>query len=258
MALELNTLERLQAASDARDRPKYYERLTAAGDPYGPLALGVVKQSTMSGRVARCYAIAVSRRCCRPIDEAMWLQISEELMRSDLAARRAAQNFEPAAPSLRWNIIRDYHVATFRDVAGLPPETWTAWIPLELQGEDKDQKLWRRMLTEDFLSVAVQTVWMVAFGVAHRAGAETEIGHHVIPTLTYHPPLVASSDPRIDACMRKFEAYEARSSGLSDRERMATFCLSVLAQDPDEYWQALTIAPTAAWRGRPSLISPAY
>ncbi len=114
------------------------------------------------------------------------------------------------------------------------------------------------MLTEDFLSVAVETVWMVAFGVAHRAGAETEIGHHVIPTLTYRPPLATSSDPRVDTCMRRLETYEARSSGLSDRERMATFYLSVLADDPDEYWRSLAIAPTAAWRGRPYLISPAY
>ncbi len=126
MPVDAATLEKLKTHSKARDRTAYYETLVGNGDPYGPLALGVVKQSTMSGRAARCYAIAVSRRYRRPIDDAMWLCISNTLMDADLASRQEESNFEPAAPSLRWNIIRAYHVATFRDVAGLPPETWTA------------------------------------------------------------------------------------------------------------------------------------
>ncbi len=48
MTLDSNTFERLSAASNAGEPTRYHEILTAAGDPYGPLALGVVKQSTMS------------------------------------------------------------------------------------------------------------------------------------------------------------------------------------------------------------------
>ncbi len=101
MALDSSTLGRLKTASDAGDRTKYYEILTAVRDPYGPLALGVVKQSTMSGRVARCYALAVSARCQRPIDRATWLNISDGLMRADLAARQRTENYEADTPSLR-------------------------------------------------------------------------------------------------------------------------------------------------------------
>ena len=214
MALDSSILNRLKTASDAGDRTKYYEILMAARDPYGALALGVVKQSTMSGRVARCYAIAVSARCQRPIDKTMWLKISDGLMRADFAARQRPDNYETDTPSLRWEVIQTYHVATFRDVAGLPPYAWTAWIPLTLQGADKDQKLWHRMLSEDFLSVAVQTVWLVAFAAAHRAGIEKQIGRRVIPTLASNPPL-AGSNRKVDAGMRRLRddaALPARSA----------------------------------------------
>ena len=257
MALESSTLNRLKTASDAGDRTKYYEFLTAARDPYGALALGVVKQSTMSGRVARCYAIAVSARCQRPIDRATWLKISDGLMRTDLAARQRPDNYEANTPSLRWDVIQTYHVATFRDVAGLPPHAWTAWIPLTLQGADKDQKLWHRMLTEDFLSVAVQTVWMVAFDAAHRAGIEKQIGRRVIPTLASNPPLAGLSNRKVDASMGRLRGDAAPSRTFS-REGMATFYLSMLALDPNEYWRVAAIAPVVAWRNRPALVSPAY
>lgn len=91
-------------------------------------------------------------------------------MLSDLDARRDAENFEPGTPSLRWDVIRDYHVRAFARV-GYPPETWTAWIPLHVDGDGNAPGLWHRMVTEDFLTVAVQTVWLVAGRAVHRSAA---------------------------------------------------------------------------------------
>ena len=250
---QLDTLRR------ARDRTAYYEKLIALGDPYGTMALGVVKQSNLAGVVARRYAIAVSRRYCRPIDKAMWLKISNELMDADFFARTVENNFEKGTPSLRWDVIRAYHVAVFGG-NNYPPETWTAWIPLQIDGEAKDRRLWQRMVTEDFLTVAVQTVWLVSGRIAHKAGVGRDMAHHVVPRLAFRPPLATGvpPDPVTASCMAKLAPYQLPRSGALDSERLATFYLGVLAQDPRLVVDMAAIMPTAAWRARPALIGGAY
>ncbi len=215
------------------------------------MALGVVKQSNIAGVVARRYAIAVSQRYCRPIDKAIWLRISNDLMDADFAARAVGKNFEVGTPSLRWNIIRDYHVAVFGQ-NNYPPEIWTAWIPLRIDGEANDRGLWRRMVTENFLSVAVQTVWLVNGRITHAQG----VGHD----MAHRPPLATRlpTDPTTAACMAKLAPYQLARSGALDNERLATFYLGVLAQDPRLFADVAAIAPTAAWRARPALVSRAY
>ena len=86
MSYNKTTRDQLETFVRARDRTAYYEKLIALGDPYGKMALGVVKQSNVAGVVARRYAIAVSQRYCRPIDNAMWFKISNELMDADFLA----------------------------------------------------------------------------------------------------------------------------------------------------------------------------
>ena len=241
------------------DRTAYYEKLIALGDPYGTMALGVVKQSNIAGVVARRYAIAVSRRYCRPIDNAMWLKISNDLMDADFAARTIEKNFEPNTPSLKWNVIRDYHVLVFA-AYNYPPETWTAWIPLQIDGEAKDARLWQRMVTEDFLTVAVQTAWLVSGRLVHKHGIGRAMAQHVVPRLASRPPLATGvpPDPATAACMAKLAPYQLPRSAALDSERLASFYLCVLAQDPRLLPDMLAIMPTAAWRARPALISPAF
>ena len=259
MSYDKTTLDQLGALNQAGNRTAYYEKLMSLRDPYGAMALGVVKQSTISGIVAKRYAISVSRRYCRPIDDAMWLKISNSLMNADFLARLDKDNFDNGTPSLRWNVIRDYHVAVF-GLNHYPPETWTAWIPLRIDGEANDRGLWRRMVTENFLTVAVQTVWLVSGRIAHAQGVGRDMAHHVMPKLASRPPLATGlpPDPTTAACMAKLAPYQLPRSGALDNERLATFYLAVLAQDPRLFVDMAAIAPTAAWRARPALVSPAY
>lgn len=259
MGYDAATLMQLEAFRVGRDRTAYYEKLIALRDPYGTLALGVVKQSNVAGRVARRYAIAVSERYCRPIDDATWLRISNELMDADIAARQSDENFEPGTPSLRWDVVRDYHVAVFGRHQ-LPPEAWTAWIPLQIDGEAKGQALWHRLVTEDFLTVAVQTVWLVTGRIAHAENIQRDMNNHVIPQLMVDPPLASGDAPdaAMTACMAKLAPYQLARSGATDKEQLAAFYLAILAQNPRLFGDIASIAPTAAWRARPPLISPAY
>ena len=259
MSYDQATRDQLDGFRRKGDRTAYYEKLVSLGDPYGTMALGVVKQSNIAGVVARRYAIAVSQRYCRPIDKAMWLRISNDLMDADFAARTVEKNFEPATPSLRWNVIRDYHVLVFGGY-DYPPETWTAWIPLQIDGEAKGSGLWRRMVTEDFLTVAVQTVWLVTGRIAHAQGIRRTMAHQVVPKLAQRPPLATGlpPDPATAACMARLAPYQLARSGALDKERLATFYLAVLAGDPRLYLDTAAIMPVSAWRARPALISPAY
>ncbi len=259
MSYDQKTQDQLDAFRHARDRTAYYEKLIALRDPYGKMALGVVKQSNIAGVVARRYAIAVSRRYCRPIDNSTWLKISNELMDADFAARTVENNFEKGTPSLQWRVIRDYHVAVF-GLNHYPPETWTAWIPLQIDGEAKGSGLWHRMVTEDFLTVAVQTVWLVTGRIAHAQGVGQDMAHQVVPKLAQRPPLATGvpPDPATAACMARLAPYQLARSGALDKERLAAFYLAVLAGDPRLYLDTAAIMPISAWRARPALISPAY
>ena len=252
-------LDQLDGFRRARDRTAYYEKLISLGDPYGTMALGVVKQSNIAGVVAKRYAIAVSQRYCRPIDKAMWLRISNALMDADFLARGNENNLEKGTPSLRWDIVRTYHVSVFA-THNYPPETWTAWIPLHIDGEAKDRKLWHRMVTENFLTVALQTVWLVSGRIAHAAGVGRDMTHQGAPPRSPPPPPATGlpPDPTTAACMARLASYQLSRSATLDNERLATFYLGVLAQDPRLFVDMAAIAPTAAWRARPALISPAF
>lgn len=234
MSLDTKTIEALDDCQKRGDagRAAYYRTLATAGDPYGRMALGVVEQSNMAGKVAYSYAKEVAKRYCRPISDDRWTKISVDLMRSDFAARRSPENYEAGAPGLQWFVIRDYHRLAFARTGLLPPEAWTAWIPLFIDGESKGQKLWHRMLTEDFLTVGVQTAWLVAGRIVHKAGVHHEMAEMVVPTLKMMPPVVtgqAPLDPAFGRCMAKLAPYQLRGSAATDAERMAVFYLDVLA-----------------------------
>lgn len=259
MSCDPEQLAQLKALADTGKRAAYYRCVEGFGDPYGVMAGGVVSQSTLSGVVARCYAIEVSKRYCRIIDDAMWVSISTDLMTADLAARRGGVNFDETGRSLRWNVIRDYHVAVF-GTYGLPPETWTAWIPLQIAGEAKDAGLWHRMVTETFLPVALETVWLVVRPIAFREGADRTLALHGMPTLREAPPVAVGggADPQLAACMKQLAPYQLAGSDSTDKQKLAIFYLAVLAQSPALPVSMALAAPGSAWRALPPLVSPAY
>ncbi len=116
------------------------------------------------------------------------------------------------------------------------------------------------MVTEDFLTVAVRTVWLISGRIAHAAGVGRDMAHHVVPQLAHRPPLATGfpPDPTTTACMAKLAPYQLPRSGALDNERLATFYLGVLAQDPRLFVDMAMIAPTAVWHARPALIGRAY
>ncbi len=234
MSADPKLIERLQDFQSRGDagRVPYYQAIAASGDPYGTMALGVVQQSNMAGRVAYSYAKEVGKRYCRPIDDKRWLGISTRLMQADYVARRTDGSDGSGSPGLRWSVIRDYHRLTFAEVGQLPAEAWTAWIPLYLDGEGKAPKLWQRMLTEDFLTIGVQTAWLVLGRLVHKERVNREMANVVVPTLKVAPPVVTGQpprDPSFGRCMARLAPYQLRGSAATDRERMAIFYLNVLA-----------------------------
>lgn len=230
-AATLKTLDELQAKGDPGRAP-YYKALQAAKDPYGRLALGVVQQNQIAGMAAYSYALEVAKRYCRPIDKAGWITLSVDLMRRDFRARQVEENFDRNSPSLQWFVIRDYHAAAFRRVCGLPPEAWTAWIPLLLEGEAGDAQLWRRMLTEDFLVVAVRTVELSLSGWSRKVGVSNDLSHKVSPILQTQPPVVTGArpvDPAFDRCMKELAPERLQQAGAPKGYRLGAFYLDCLA-----------------------------
>ena len=116
------------------------------------------------------------------------------------------------------------------------------------------------MVTEDFLTVAVQTVWLVAGRVVHRSAAAGTMDPSVAFGLQHHPPVATGIPPdaRTSACIAELTSLQRLASGTTDNERLAVFYLSVLAEDPAMMLDMAAIAPTSAWRSRPYLVNPAY
>ena len=234
MALDQATLQKLEELASRGDagRIPYYQTLIAAGDPYAKLALSVVRQDMMAGKVAYSYAIEVAKRYCRPIGPTGWVNLSVALMRADLLARRNPASFDPGKPSLTWRTIRDYHQAAFRDVAHLQPIAWTAWIPLLIVGEAGGAGLWHRMLTEDFLHVAVETAALVLARAAQEARVSRELHQSVVPILRTAPPVVTRArprDPGFERCMVRLAGEQVQARPGAPGEKLAAFYLDCLA-----------------------------
>lgn len=154
-------------------------------------------------------------------------------MKADLAARNIEKNFEPGKPSLSWRTIRDYHRAAFQNVAHLPPQAWTAWIPLLIVGEGGGEGLWRRMLTADILSVGVETAGLALQRLAREAGVLTELEHTVVALLKVAPPLalgVPPYDPGVERCLARLADQRLQSRPGAPGETLAFFYLDCLAQ----------------------------
>lgn len=112
----------------AEDAVAYYSYLAGKGFDYGTLALGVVQDNTARGRVANNYAELAAE--CQGKDFSVgspdWKAMQWNLMQNDLAFRN--QN---AGSDLTRGQYTTAHAEALQDV-GLPPETWTAYDPLEI------------------------------------------------------------------------------------------------------------------------------
>lgn len=122
----------LQAFADAGDREGYYNYLIGTGDKYAKLALGVVREDTIAGRMANAFMAQQARQQGVRITQCGAKKISEELMKADLRARRDA-----LGATLNYGPIQRYHEQVFQD-NGLTRDAWTATAPLDVIGDHYD------------------------------------------------------------------------------------------------------------------------
>ncbi|MGB9367336.1 MAG: calcium-binding protein, partial [Xanthobacteraceae bacterium] len=153
-------LDQLEALSAANNFLGYYSKLSALGDRYANLATGVAAADTFAGNIARQFAQnAAAWKSGAPVNLSgeAWANISIELMRSDLAARKAQAEGSGSLvgewSELSWQNIRNYHVAVFDDF-GLPREAWTATIPLETSANP--DALWNGFLASGYQGFVAQ------------------------------------------------------------------------------------------------------
>jgi hypothetical protein len=144
----MTTIDDLRAAAAAGDPALYYALLAEAGDRYGLLALDVVNPIGFEGAAARNYANSVGEEIGVTLSGQQWFNLSVKLMQRDLAAREDKLVETGSFLNLPGLTIRNYHVAIF-NIFGLPPEAWTAEIPLRLSGYS--EATWQLMLDDEGL-----------------------------------------------------------------------------------------------------------
>lgn len=149
-------MEILRFYAGQGNREAYWNYLAANGDPYARLALGVVRNDTISGVIANGYAQMRADQMKVVMSERDWEEFGVELMRADLAAR---ESYLPQSIALGKIIslpVKDiaiYHAKLFSSF-NLDPAAWTAHIPLAPYLLANDQagaeKVWEAMLDQRF------------------------------------------------------------------------------------------------------------
>ncbi|NIJ21113.1 Ca2+-binding RTX toxin-like protein [Sphingomonas naasensis] len=145
------TQEQINILNGLKDDPsQYYLALAGFGEKYGALAMQVTNDQTISGSVARAFAESVARENGIALETSDWAAVSRALALADYEARLHAYNQGFASLDLPAADIRDYHVEVFAEF-NLPPEAWTAFIPLQLAGDAGRDALWEEMKTTGWL-----------------------------------------------------------------------------------------------------------
>lgn len=143
------------------NREAYWNYLAANGDPYARLALGVVRNDTLSGAIANGYAKMRAGEMKVAMTERDWDKFGVDLMRADLAYRERylseSMSLGRIAP-LPVKEISRYHRSVFTRF-GLDADAWTAHIPLspylDAGDEAGAEKVWQTMLDERFYVTAL-------------------------------------------------------------------------------------------------------
>ncbi|MHB1098190.1 MAG: beta strand repeat-containing protein [Burkholderiales bacterium] len=142
-------IAQLQQYATAGDRYKYWSYLSAKGDPYATLALGVVTGATSDGYIANHFAATFAPAgspLANPDSTQAWWNLGADLMKADLAARINNGN----AVDLSFQIIQGYHATVYQNY-NLPPQAFTPYIPFKTYIQTGDwataNQLWHQMLT---------------------------------------------------------------------------------------------------------------
>ena len=138
----------------------YYNELALQGsitgnqntEDYGNLAGGVTTNSGLNGKIANGYSesVAYDKGIDFSIGSDNWLRMQYELMRNDYGAREASV-VNGGSGELDYKQTNEIHADAFKAV-GLPPETFTLYVPTHNLGEvdpEKGQNLFENAIHND-------------------------------------------------------------------------------------------------------------
>lgn len=147
MPLTSSQLAVLDMHAQAGDRIAYYESLASFGDPYGALALGVVRNDTSSGASANTYFLDTARAEGRSVSDDQLARISLELMLADNDIRQASGGDADI------DDIQQYHQEVFNDIANVSANAWTPDYYLKsFETKQERQDAWDQLLASNPVS----------------------------------------------------------------------------------------------------------
>lgn len=149
------------------DRLGYYGALSNWGYDYPRLASQVVDSSSLAGRLANVHMAETAADAGIVVDPDMAASVSRDLMQADFESRAAMDSPNRRGNPLGVDIIEGYHHNVF-DRYGLPPEAWTATVPLEIAAQRHTQlgfesptesrnHLWQNLMSRNGLGQALAT-----------------------------------------------------------------------------------------------------
>lgn len=164
--LTQNDVRILTSYADAGNRELYWNYLSQlpGADGYGTLALGVVRNDSLPGRVANSYAQDHarsqhdngSRFPNAQLSERQWEAFGQTLLKRDLELRTywMGQNQPDKALNLPGKDVMRAHDRAFEQ-HGLDPNCWTPRVLLQAaareSGPQKMEQIWTNMLDNNYL-----------------------------------------------------------------------------------------------------------
>ncbi|WP_161963836.1 Smlt3024 family type IV secretion system effector [Xanthomonas arboricola] len=162
-------LKILSSYADAGNRELYWNYLSQldGADGYGTLALGVVRNDSLPGRVANSYAQDYARNqhdngsgfANAELSERQWEAFGQTLLKKDLEARQywMSEHRPDLAQNLPGADVMRAHDQAFLDHE-LDPNCWTPRVllqaALEKSGPQKLEQIWTNMLDNEYVGAA--------------------------------------------------------------------------------------------------------
>lgn len=166
-------------------RVSYYTKLSEFGVQYGELALGVVLEDQVSGRIANKYFMLIADQEGKVVTNAQWAEIGNSLMHSDYESRLSNSvqlNGTTYYQEINYESIKNYHQQVFDTLGGTvaPGEgvsikAWTAYMPVETLGT----AAWDLMLasSDPFVQIGVGVGTSVGMaGAWFLSGFDEDVG----------------------------------------------------------------------------------
>ncbi len=164
--LTQNDIRILTSYADAGNRELYWNYLSQlpGADGYGTLALGVVRNDSLPGRVANSYAQEHARNqhdngsrfANADLSERQWEAFGQTLLKRDLELRSywMGQNQPDKALNLPGKDVMRAHDRAF-ELHNLDPNCWTPRVLLQAalkeSGPEKVEQIWANMLDNNYL-----------------------------------------------------------------------------------------------------------